>query len=321
MLRHYDVMGLVSPGRRSGNGYRDYTDADIERLFRVEGLRTLGLPLPAIRDALSGPDIAPSAVMDELMDHARDRIDRERRLLARLTEVRSSGAASWRDVVDVVALLQDLESPDPLRRNQAALSADRPVPVSAAVAALLAEDEVNVAGALQWSVIRSVRDAIGPLADAVWSDDARTRHRAMTVIVAAARSDATTVTPTLRAAVTHPDPVVRDRAAIALGGLGVVEVVADLIAMVVRGADDVDAAETLGRLAGQHDAGRDIVAAIEKEFHETSDAGVRGRLVQALGELPAEFTRPVLAALVDDPEPEVALTARYLLSRDGPLSD
>ena len=50
MLRHYDAMGLVSPERRPGNDYRDYTDADIERLFRVEGLRSLGLPLQAIRD-------------------------------------------------------------------------------------------------------------------------------------------------------------------------------------------------------------------------------------------------------------------------------
>ncbi|MGZ8179238.1 MerR family transcriptional regulator [Williamsia sp. SKLECPSW1] len=314
MLRHYDAMGLVSPGRRNGNGYRDYTDADIDRLFRVEGLRSLGLPLHVIREALEGEDIEPTALMEELMDRARDRMERDRQLVARLGDVRATGVSSWRDVLDVIALMQELDSPDPLRRNRVALSAGRPVPVAATVAALLTEDEVNVAGALQWSVIRSIRDAVPHLADAVRSGDARARRRAMEVVTAAARSDAAAVLPILREAVTHPDPAVRDRAAVALGGLGGVEVVEALIAMVMRGSDDVDAADTLGRLAREHDAGPRIVAAIDRELRHASEPGTRGRLVQALGEIADESSHAVLAGLVDDPQPDVSLTARYLLT-------
>ncbi|GAA2051034.1 MerR family transcriptional regulator [Williamsia deligens] len=313
MLRHYDAMGLVSPGRRAGNGYRDYTDADIDRLFRVESLRSLGLPLQSIREALQDGDI-PVALVDELMDRARDRIDRERRLVVRLTDVRASGASSWRDVLDVVALLQELDSPDPLRRTRVVLSADGPVPVTATVAALLAEDEANVAGALQWSVLRSIDAAVPHLVAAVRSDDTRARRRAMEVITAAARSDAAAVMPVLREAVTHPDPVVRDRAVVTLGGLGETEVVDHLVAKVVRGADDVEAAETLGHLAREHDITTDIVTAIERELVGVADPGARGRLVQALGELAGERVRMVLVGLVDDSVPAVALTAQYLLT-------
>lgn len=314
MLRHYDAMGLVSPERRPGNDYRDYSDADIERLFRVEGLRSLGLPLQAIRDALSGPDTPPTALMDELMDRSRDRIAREQRLLTRLTDVRASGAGSWRDVVDVIALLQELQSPDPLRRNQVALSSDRPVPVGAAVTALLAEDDVNVAGALQWAVVRSIGDAVGHLAAALRSDDAAVRRRAVAVAAVGARSDPEAVLPLLREASTHPDRAVRERAAVALGGLGVMDVVEELVSMVVRGADDVVAAETLGHLARDHGAGDDVVAVVRRELDGAAATGARGRLVQALGELPPPLVSAVLAGLVDDPQPEVALTARHLLA-------
>lgn len=314
MLRHYDSMGLVSPDRRSGNDYRDYTEADIDRLFRVEGLRSLGLPLQAIRGALAGPDTPPAVLVDELMDRSRDRIAREQRLLARLTDVRESGAGSWRDVLDVIALLQELQSPDPLRRNQVALSADRPVPVGAAVAALLAEDDVNVAGALQWAVVRSIRDAVGPLTEAIRSDDASVRRRAVAVVAAGARSDPSTVLPLLHEAVSHRDESVADRAAVALGGLGVVDVVDRLVSMVVRGSDDVVAAEALGHLARSHGAGDDVVAVVRRELDGASASDARGRLVQALGELPPPLVSTVLAGLVDDPQPEVALTARHLLA-------
>ena len=32
MLRHYDSLGLVRPTGRTSGGYREYSDADLERL-------------------------------------------------------------------------------------------------------------------------------------------------------------------------------------------------------------------------------------------------------------------------------------------------
>ena len=47
MLRHYDSLGLVRPTGRTGGGYREYSGADIRRIFHIESLRSLGLSLRA----------------------------------------------------------------------------------------------------------------------------------------------------------------------------------------------------------------------------------------------------------------------------------
>ena len=54
-LHHYDHVGLVVPSVRTAAGYRDYTDADIERLHLVLVYRSAGLPLEEIRTLLDDP--------------------------------------------------------------------------------------------------------------------------------------------------------------------------------------------------------------------------------------------------------------------------
>lgn len=53
-IRYYEAEGLLSPGRESGNGYRDYSDADVSVLRRVKLLRKLDLPLEEIRRIQTG---------------------------------------------------------------------------------------------------------------------------------------------------------------------------------------------------------------------------------------------------------------------------
>lgn len=53
-IRFYENEGLLSPGRESGNGYRDYSAADVETLRRIKLLRKLDLPLEEIRRLQSG---------------------------------------------------------------------------------------------------------------------------------------------------------------------------------------------------------------------------------------------------------------------------
>lgn len=53
-IRYYESEGLLSPGRESGNGYRDYSEADVAALRRIKLLRKLDLPLEEIRRIQAG---------------------------------------------------------------------------------------------------------------------------------------------------------------------------------------------------------------------------------------------------------------------------
>jgi MerR family transcriptional regulator, thiopeptide resistance regulator len=51
-LHHYDMIGLLSPSRRSKSGHRLYGRRDILRLQQIMSLRQIGLPLEEIREVL-----------------------------------------------------------------------------------------------------------------------------------------------------------------------------------------------------------------------------------------------------------------------------
>ncbi|WP_323374048.1 MerR family transcriptional regulator [Plantactinospora alkalitolerans] len=64
-LRHYDEIGLLSAGERTGSGHRRYTEDDLRRLYRVRSLRSLGLSLEEIAGVLAEPagDLAAMRVL------------------------------------------------------------------------------------------------------------------------------------------------------------------------------------------------------------------------------------------------------------------
>lgn len=47
-IRFYEVEGLISP-QRGENGYRDYSEQDLEILKRIRLLRALRIPLEEIK--------------------------------------------------------------------------------------------------------------------------------------------------------------------------------------------------------------------------------------------------------------------------------
>jgi len=51
-LRHYDDIGLLVPDARSLGGHRRYSDAQVERLYRIVALRALGFGLEEIAGML-----------------------------------------------------------------------------------------------------------------------------------------------------------------------------------------------------------------------------------------------------------------------------
>ena len=52
-IRYYETEGFLSPERRE-NGYRDYSEEDLETLKRIKLLRLLGVSLADIKAAKDG---------------------------------------------------------------------------------------------------------------------------------------------------------------------------------------------------------------------------------------------------------------------------
>ena len=52
-LRFYEQQGLISP-RRRGNGYREYSQEDVQQLLRIKLLRALGVSLEEIGEITGG---------------------------------------------------------------------------------------------------------------------------------------------------------------------------------------------------------------------------------------------------------------------------
>lgn len=57
MLRYYEQQGLLTP-QRGGNGYRQYTEDDVERVTTIRGLIRSGLPTRLIAIVLDMSDHA-----------------------------------------------------------------------------------------------------------------------------------------------------------------------------------------------------------------------------------------------------------------------
>ncbi len=310
MLRHYDALGLVRPTGRTAVGYREYSDEDVRRIFQVESLRSLGLSLKQVARALEDPACTPSALVGDLIRWTENRLERERELLERLRAIDASAPTGWPDVLRVVELMRGLNSASAARRQQAVLAPLEgvSVPVELLAEAVLAESDPHVAGALRWALARSGGDGVVSLVAGLHSADVEIRRRA--VVAIDELSDAPEATAALAGALGDREPTVRRRAALALGRRGVTTAVPTLVAMVVEGVNDVDAAEVLGTLSGDSGGAERITNALVDELAaHTADSAVRIRLTQALVELPGTTARDVLRRLAQDEDRVVALVA------------
>ncbi|MFF7011811.1 MerR family DNA-binding transcriptional regulator [Streptomyces fimicarius] len=310
MLRHYESLGLVQPSGRTGSGYREYSGADIRRIFHVESLRAMGLSLREIGRALDDPGFTPSALVDDLIRRTRERIAAETELLTRLRRVHATDPAGWEDVLQVVTLLGALGSKNADARQRAALAPVAEVPVEALAEAALGESDPNVAGALRWALARAGGGGPALLARGLGSPEAAVRERAARSLAEMPGDEATAL---LRDALAHPDAVVRGHAALALGTRGEADVVPELVDMVVAGRNDTDAADALSVLAGDEAADRITAALVAALAHDTTSASARGRLAQALAGVPGAAASRALGELLADADRAVALTAAYVL--------
>lgn len=317
MLRHYESLGLVRPFGRTGSGYREYSGEDIRRIFHIESLRSLGLSLREVKRALDDPGFTPSELVGDLIRQTRERIAAETDLLTRLHRIDAADPAGWEGVLQVVTLLQALGSKSPDARQRAALASgdEVPVPVEALVEAALSEADTNVAGALRWALARSGDGVPALLAQGLGSTVAAVRERAVRALAEMPGDEATVE---LRHALVNADIAVRGYAALALGTRGEAEAAPILIAMIVDGRNDTDAADALSVLASDAAmADRIATGLIGRLTDDATGASARGRLTQALAAVPGAAASSALAELTHDGDRAVALTATYLLRLRG----
>ncbi|MBI3535987.1 MAG: MerR family transcriptional regulator [Chloroflexi bacterium] len=85
-LRYYESIGVLPRAKRQANGYREYSDADVERAKFLAGARRLGFSLNdnieiiALRDKRQ----APCRFILNLIEHQADEIERRIAELVRL---------------------------------------------------------------------------------------------------------------------------------------------------------------------------------------------------------------------------------------------
>ncbi|MER8041988.1 MerR family transcriptional regulator [Streptomyces sp. NPDC094032] len=186
-----------------------------------------------------------------------------------------------------------------------------PVPVDALVDAVLSEADPIVAGALRWALAQA-GEAAGPLlAEGLGAPGAAVRERAVRSLAELPDAGATAL---LAGALAHADPVVRAYAALALGARGVPEAVPTLVGMVVEERNDADAADALSALAADPALADAITAALRTRLADPATTPpARGRLTQALADIPGPAASAALTELSQDADRTVAATAAYVL--------
>lgn len=77
-LHHYDEIGLLRPRRRSQNGYREYSDEDLDTLQQILFFKACGFPLAKIKALMESPAFDRESafrLQRKYLLHERQRID------------------------------------------------------------------------------------------------------------------------------------------------------------------------------------------------------------------------------------------------------
>lgn len=183
--------------------------------------------------------------------------------------------------------------------------------------AALMEENLNVAGALAWSALQAGPDASMEILRTLKQGDDARRLRAVRILVQAERNEETDWF--LCSALEDTSAAVRRVAALEVGEIGGVKAFHELIAMIIEGDHDTEAADVLAESEHWHDKVLETIEFLvidpDEDSEATVDTPARARLVQALAEF--EGSDELLEKLVSDPTPVVALTAKAILSTRG----
>ena len=105
-IRFYEEKGLLSPGRNSENGYRDYGQAEVDALRRIKLLRKLGVPIEEIRRMQEGTQTVGDGMRRHLVTLERERQNLEEAVkLCELLKERTEPLSE----LDAQSVLEEME--------------------------------------------------------------------------------------------------------------------------------------------------------------------------------------------------------------------
>jgi DNA-binding transcriptional MerR regulator len=122
-LRHYDELGLLVPSERTSAGYRLYSDADVQRLYRILALRRMGLGLDDVAATLAADGDDPRPVLRRHLARLDDQLRLTEQLRSRLTRILElvDGAAEpsgavFIEAIEVMTRMERYYTPEQLER-------------------------------------------------------------------------------------------------------------------------------------------------------------------------------------------------------------
>lgn len=108
-IRFYEKEGLLCPARNGENGYREYTQAEVDALQRIKLLRKLDVPIGEIRTMLAGQLTLAEGMQRHrvVLERQRQNLEQAHRLCQRLSA--ESGTLAQLDTAQYLEEVQTLE--------------------------------------------------------------------------------------------------------------------------------------------------------------------------------------------------------------------
>ncbi len=332
-LHHYDERGLLVPSGRSHSDYRLYSPEDLRRLLQIQQLKSLGLSLDEVGEALDSDDFDAGGTLERLIDAVEERIEAETELLRRLHRLRGAAGIGWEEVASTVALTERLRHPEPQVRFRAALDSPAAAPVDELVERLRSEPEPGIREVLTWALVHHGDTALDAVLPELGHPDPFVR-RQFAHVLSKLRQPAGV--PALVPLLADPHPEVAAKAAQALGMIGGDEALEALVAALRAGQGDpavVDALALMGpaavgplvralgdprapvraraaealALIGDDRSAEGLVNALSD-----ADADVRYEALLALGQLEGDMATGAVESLIDSDDARLAAVARRL---------
>ena len=120
-LHHYDSVGLLRPSERSAGGHRLYSEADVQRLYRLLALRGVGLSLEEIGPLLDREDGLADTVRRHLgrVEQQLGALEELRLRLTRLLASFDGGEVSTQrflDAMEAMTMVEKYYTPEQLQQ-------------------------------------------------------------------------------------------------------------------------------------------------------------------------------------------------------------